>query len=133
MDALRIDATRNSPEVIMDPEANIFLIKGISHPENVRKFYAPVMEWLENYLNEIKGKTEQSIELHLSYQYVDSTSYKYLVELIRILKDFLDAGISVKVMWCYEEDDDDMKYSGIELFELSDIKIPYKVVRIPSE
>lgn len=133
MDSLKIDATRNSPEVILNPKDNIFRIKGISHPENVRKFYAPVVEWLLSYLKEIEGKTDQSIEFHLNYNYVDSSSYKYLIELMKIFRAYLDAGVAIEIVWFYEEDDEDMKYTGIELFELSEFKLPYKVVRIPNK
>ena len=51
MDALRIDATEFTPEVIMDPSTNSFEITGESRPENAGKFYQEILDWLDTYYN----------------------------------------------------------------------------------
>lgn len=126
MDILRIEPSKDTPLVILDPNTNVFDISGKCHPENIREFMAPVFNWLDNYLNEIKGTDNLKIEFNLNYIYVNSSSFKYLIVLIKKLKEFIENGINVEFVWHYEEDDDDMKESGAELFEMSDINIPYR-------
>ena len=50
MDILHIEAKRDTPEIILNPETNIFTIQGTSHPENIREVYVPVFAWLDEYL-----------------------------------------------------------------------------------
>jgi len=49
MEKLIIEATVNSPRIVLDPEEKKFEFSGESRPENVRNFYLPVLEWLEKY------------------------------------------------------------------------------------
>ena len=47
MEKLYISPTRNTPEIHFSPLENIFLIRGISSPEDVRAMYYPVIEWVK--------------------------------------------------------------------------------------
>ncbi|MCB0395617.1 MAG: SiaC family regulatory phosphoprotein [Flavobacteriales bacterium] len=49
MEALRIPATESSPAITLDPEKGTYEIIGESRPEDVRKFYEPILEWLDKY------------------------------------------------------------------------------------
>ena len=42
------------------------------------------------------------------------------------MKEFHESGIGIEFVWHYEDDDDDMRESGEELFEFSNIDLPYK-------
>ena len=53
MQKLFIHRTSTTPEVDFSPEDNIFLISGISSPEDVRAMYYPVIEWVVAFVNEI--------------------------------------------------------------------------------
>ena len=44
MEKLIIEATGNSPRIVLDPESRNFEFSGESRPENVRKFYLPILE-----------------------------------------------------------------------------------------
>jgi len=133
MKQLKIEATRDTPEVFLDPANNDFIIKGISHPENIKKFFDPIFYWFDNYYEEVKDKKDTQLTLTLCYQYLNSASFKYLVELMKKLLDFHHKGLKVEIIWQYEDDDEDMKETGIELFELSDIDLPRKFVPITDE
>jgi hypothetical protein len=126
MNPLRIDPTKDSPKVLLDPISNKFEISGKSHPENVREFFRPILEWLDQYFIEIKEKENIQIEFNLNYSYMNSASYKYIIVLLKKMKEFYNQGIKIEFVWHYEEDDDDMKESGIELFELSGVGIPFR-------
>ncbi|HBF87341.1 MAG TPA: nuclear pore complex subunit [Bacteroidales bacterium] len=126
MDILKIESTKDTPTVILNPITNVFEISGKSHPENIREFFKPIFEWLDNYYTEVKGKKDTKIEFNLNYIYVNSSSFKYLIVLIKKLKEFYESGVYVEFVWHYEQDDDDMKESGFELFEMSEINIPFR-------
>ena len=128
MKPLKLVATKDSPDVHFNPETNIFEIQGVCYPENIQKFFSPIFEWIDEYFLEVKGSESINIKLNLKYQYLNSSSLKYLVELMRKLKLFTENGILIEIIWHYEENDYDMKDLGKELFEMSIIKFPYKLV-----
>ena len=41
-----------SPEIHFSPEENIFLLRGISSPEDVRATYYPVIEWINTFTDD---------------------------------------------------------------------------------
>ena len=47
-----LGGNNSTPEILFDGEANIFEIKGMSRPENATKFYAPILEWMDEYLKD---------------------------------------------------------------------------------
>ena len=49
MEELRISPTKNTPEIILNPEG-IIRIKGRSIHENVTDFFEPVEEWVSEYI-----------------------------------------------------------------------------------
>ncbi|UCG26855.1 MAG: SiaC family regulatory phosphoprotein, partial [Bacteroidales bacterium] len=49
MKKIIIDATTNSPKVVLDPEKNTFEISGESRPKDVPAFYKPILEWLDDF------------------------------------------------------------------------------------
>ncbi|MHC1704634.1 MAG: DUF1987 domain-containing protein [Tenuifilaceae bacterium] len=129
MEKLIISETKDTPEVLFDPNSNIFSISGVCHPENVTKFYEPITEWLENYKKEIKKKPSSSpIHLSIFFKYINSASYKYLLTFLQTIEGFIALGLPVSVIWYYEPEDVDMREAGVELFEFSGVKIPYTCV-----
>lgn len=132
MRKLHIRPYKDSPEIIFDPDANLFSIKGICHPENVTKFFQPVMEWLDEYKQFLdKSKTTKDIKLVIFFRYFNSATYKYLITLLQKFHEFTDIGCTLFVDWHYETDDEEMKESGEELFEYSGLIIPYKCIESP--
>ncbi len=124
MKALYIDEGKNTPKVILDPANDEFKFEGKCHPENIRIFFQPIMKWLDEYFDKIKN-TDKSLKISFNFEYLNSASYKYLVELIRKLSKFHVNGNAVDITWLYDEEDEDMKESGAELIEMSDIKLPF--------
>lgn len=47
-------ATDLTPEIILSPAENRFIIAGKSSPEDVRGLYYPVIEWMQEFVAEIK-------------------------------------------------------------------------------
>ena len=131
MNALRIEAKRDTPEIILDPETNVFSIKGTSHPENIREVYVPVFAWLDEYLEEIKGDPGKKILFEFYYKYINSASLRYLFDLLRKMVEFQDNGTEVEIIWSYADDDEDMKEAGEELSLLKGIHLSFTYVSVP--
>jgi hypothetical protein len=126
MTKLYISATKDSPEISFDPKTGLFCISGVSHPENVTKFFQPVIEWLDNFHAEVvRTRVSTPIKLVLFFRYINSASYKYLISFLQRIQELTNDGVPVSVEWQYEPEDVDMKEAGTELFEYSGIKLPY--------
>ena len=128
MKSLRIDAGKDTPIIDFNVETNVFNIKGKCHPENITIFFDPIMQWLDDYFNVIDRENTQKLQINLQYDYINSSSFKYQTELLRKIYQYYSSGVQVEIVWHYEKDDDDMRDSGIELFEMFELKMPHKFV-----
>ena len=54
MEELRISPTKNTPEIILNPEG-IIRIRGRSIHEDVTEFFSPVEDWVSGYINTAAG------------------------------------------------------------------------------
>lgn len=102
--ALHLDATKETPEVMLDAAGNKFEITGRSFPLNAKGFYAPILEWLEMYATSPNLKTELIFRL----EYFNTPSSKSISDILKKMKEIKDAGNDVTVYWYYEEDDIDI-------------------------
>lgn len=126
MEKLNLAPTLNTPGIILDPVENKFELKGESRPENVRSFYLPILDWLEKFANEVSGTDPDSpLEFSFNFEYFNSTSAKYILDIFKILNSINSKGKAVKVSWHYEEDDEDMYEVGMEMSRMSGIAFEY--------
>jgi hypothetical protein len=130
MDSLIIRKTEDAPEVILDTTTNHFIISGESRPENTGKFYAPVINWIVNYENILywhknEGTPNFKLAFTFKFDYFNSTSSKYILDIILILKDFVEKGYNVTIQWHYDKRDDDMLDAGKEFSDLSGLKFEF--------
>jgi hypothetical protein len=130
MDSLIIAGTDDSPSVILDTTTNHFVISGESRPENTSKFYAPVIDWLlkfENILYWHKNESEKNIKLAFTFKFdnFNSTSAKYIMDIVLILKGFVEKGYDVKIQWHYDKRDEDMLDAGKEFSDMVDLKFDF--------
>ncbi len=126
MEKLTLAPTLNTPGVDFDPVGNRFELKGESRPENVRNFYLPILDWLEKFAAEISGKDgNTSLDFSFNFEYFNSTSAKYILDIFKILNSINGNGNTVKVTWHYEEDDEDMYEVGMEMSRMAGIAFEY--------
>lgn len=133
MEALLIEGTTTNPEVNFRPDEYILEIGGYSRPENVHNFYTPLIAWLKDYKTRLKQelKTTQNIEpvtFNFKYIYFNSSSAKFMSDIILLLSDMQKSNIQLKVYWYFDEDDDELKEAGEELSEMA--SIPFHFVEI---
>ncbi len=131
MEKLIIEPTANSPRIVLNPESKNFEFSGESRPENVRKFYLPILEWLEAYTTEqdkSKGNERTSDLLcQFNFEYFNSTSAKYILDIFKSLNAISSLGIDLEIKWLYEEDDEDMLEVGQEMSRMS--KLPFEYIK----
>lgn len=128
MKPLKIEAAIDTPEVYFDTATNIFTISGISHPENAKEFYEIILDWLDEFYIDIKDSEKTKIIVDLNFKYINSSSYKYLREVMKKIANFQKNGITVEVIWNYHEDDEDLLNEGIVLFELPEVNLSYRCI-----
>jgi hypothetical protein len=117
MEAMKILGTDDTPGVILDVDNNHFEISGRSLPEDVSSFYNPVLNWLDEYAESPKTKTEFVFKL----TYFNTASSKVLLDVLMKLEDIHNAGNEVLVKWYAPEDDEDMQEAGEEYADIVDV------------
>ena len=130
MDSLIIEKTDDSPSVTLDTTTNNFIISGESRPENTGKFYAPIIEWINKYENILyfnKNESSKKSKLVFTFKldYFNSTSSKYILDIIMILKNFVAKGYDVTIQWHYDKRDDDMLDAGNEFSDTVGLKFDF--------
>jgi hypothetical protein len=131
MQGLIIEQGTRTPEIKFSPDENVFHIRGISSPEDVRKLYYPVLEWINKFREEIlksKFKTfndENPLRLQFDLEYFNSSSAKFFFDIMIEFKKLIPAGVPVIVEWYYEEEDPEMKEAGIDFSQLVEIEFTF--------
>ncbi|MDB4835164.1 DUF1987 domain-containing protein [Cyclobacteriaceae bacterium] len=117
MEALKIERTSHHPEVNFDADKGVLELNGRSLPEQVLTLYQPVLKWIEDYTSSTRANTIFKINL----DYINSSSSKYLLEILKRLNDFYHKGNPVTVQWYFDSYDEDSEESGEEYKELLDL------------
>ena len=122
-------ATDLTPEIILSPAENRFIIAGKSAPEDVSGLYYPVIEWLQEFVAEIKrghNYTDANpLRLKLALEYFNSSSAKFLFDIFGHLKEMSNEGIPVDIEWHYDEEDTDLREAGEDLALLAELQFRY--------
>lgn len=104
---LIIDPTRKTPEVKFMGNGELFLT-GISLPQNVIDFFLPIFNWL----NELKSSSPKKITFTIDLVYLDTSSTKAILTMLKLLKEMVGAQGDLSVIWKYENGDADMLDQG---------------------
>lgn len=123
MERFYLSPTDETPEVILDPSVPEFKIQGNSYPENSTKIYTPILEWLEEY---VEVSSTNKIVFDFNFDYFNTSSAKYILEVLRIIARLQDNGKDVLIRWHYFEDDTDMMESGEDY--IATVDLPFEMV-----
>ena len=129
MQVLFLKQTDFTPLVNFDFLEGKFEIKGESRHENTGKFYAQLTEWLLNLKQEVVANpTEKELVFDFKFDYFNSTSAKYILDLLAILQEINDPLNKVKIIvrWHYDKLDEDMRDSGEEFSQL--VSLPFEFI-----
>jgi len=114
MDNLYIEQTKSSPEIDFNAKTNVLKIQGESYPENTIRFYVPIINWLEQYSQNIKN---QSVEVNIELIYFNSSSSQILLNIFDLLEKCQQNENQVTVNWIYDEENDSALESGEDFQE----------------
>ena len=123
MKAQRIAPTKNSPEIILSPDGAI-KIRGRSIQENVAEFFAPVEEWVVDYIEMPAEVT--CVDMNL--EYFNSASAKVFIHLLEMLKHVTLKDGKYIFNWYYEDGDEDILERG-EYFS-SILEVPFTFIKL---
>lgn len=119
MEKIILEGTEDTPKIILDAQNKIFEISGRSLPEDCAQFYKPIVSWLEAYT----GTGEMNFIIKLDY--FNTASSKLILDILTRLERIKDKGLDVKVLWYFQEDDEDMQEAGEEFSEL--VEVPFEI------
>ncbi len=108
MENIHIEPTKKSLEVECSP--GYFKLSGNSILSDPRKFFKPIVEWVEQYIQDPQEKTTVDLKL----EYVDTASVQSVFDIMRMFKPLQENEKEVEVNFYFEFDDP-------ELLELGEI------------
>lgn len=130
MNDFLIKATASTPEIYFSPSENRFHIKGISSPEDVRELYYPVIDWMKSFMVSVNKENPYTIDdplvLKIDLDYFNSSSAKFLYDILMLLRELRDNDIPVEVIWYYDSGDIDNKEAGEDISLLCEIPFTYR-------
>ncbi len=122
MDKLILTGTQDTPNVILDKDENKFQFSGKSLPEDVKEFYSPIIQWIEEYAKTPNAQT--TIEFKM--EYFNTASSKIILDILTRLETMVKNGTNVEVHWYYQTDDEDMQEAGEAYADI--IEVPIKLI-----
>jgi hypothetical protein len=95
---------------------------GRSIPEDPMKLFAPILEWIEEYIKNPSASTT----INLKFEYINTSSSKHLLNILEILdKGYDKKENNMNINWSYEIGDDDMYELGKFIESMIDIPMNY--------
>ncbi|NPA11375.1 MAG: DUF1987 domain-containing protein [Epsilonproteobacteria bacterium] len=112
MEKMHIEATKYTPEIILDPDKGLIKMVGKSYPENTFEFYAPVIEWIKKYFENPKDTTTVEMEII----YFNSSTSKLFFDLFDLLDEYKDKS-NIIVKWIYDPENENAEEAGEDFKE----------------
>jgi len=122
MNPIIISATEDTPGIRLDETQDIFEISGRSLPEDVVKFYKPILDWLDEYAQSPNENTVFDFKL----SYFNTASSKIILDILMKLETMHDDGKNISIKWHYPSEDEDMMEAGEEYAEI--VSVPIEMV-----
>ena len=95
MRALYIEETGSTPKIELDKSSGTFRIVGKSFPEDVKSFYIPVIDWIQQYVQDPNSETLFEVSL----EYFNTASSKMLLVILSQLKEIQKREQKITVLW----------------------------------
>jgi hypothetical protein len=124
MQETRIPATKNSPEIIMNPDGMI-KIRGRSIHENAAEFFSPVNEWINEYIENPADVTCVDMTL----EYFNSASAKVFIQLLQKVTYVQLKHKKYIFNWYYEEGDEDILERGEYFASILDVPFNFIILK----
>jgi len=120
--------TKTTPEIRINSLEHCFSIEGISRPENVRTFYGETLTALQQALTEHADAAAPFL-LSFKMDYFNSSSAKFIADIMMVAKEAGENGVSCKIRWYYNQEDEDMLEVGEDFSEMAGIEFQYIMIQ----
>jgi SiaC family regulatory phosphoprotein len=98
MNDINISSTQSTPSIQTNWTDGWLEMSGDSYPENSYEVFAPVLVWLEAFLEQ-----KRPLSLKLRLLYLNTSSVKIMMEIFDALQAAFDDSQIVEVEWLYEK------------------------------
>ncbi|MDI3527981.1 MAG: hypothetical protein PWR03_2165 [Tenuifilum sp.] len=115
MKALKLQETSDTPEVTLDKERGRFEFYGTIMPENPKDFFAPILNWFNEYALDPNPETSVIFKL----DYFNTAASKKIIDILMTLKTIHESNNKVEICWYYKPADEDMLESGETFQEIT--------------
>lgn len=120
MENIFLRSTPTTPEVSFKTDG-VLSIFGISIPENAPRFYEPLSDWLKKF----EPAAALPVLLKLDIDYVNTASYRTLIELIQLVIQKKQHGNPVTIEWYYVSADEDLLELGENFQQSLNFKLTF--------
>ena len=116
-----VEEEHDKPFVSFDAGNGKCEISGESFPEQTTDFYGHLMEWLEQYIREVKGP----IDFIFGLSYFNTSSSKRILHIMILLQEYREKGGEVSAQWNYDPEDLDLEedIEDLKLISKLDLKM----------
>jgi hypothetical protein len=112
---IKIDRKKETPGVLFQIETGEIEIKGRSFPAEGETFYRPLIDAVDEI-------TSDKITVRLEFEYANTSTTR---EIVKLLKKIKETGKKAKVIFTFEEGDNDMEEFGEDLEQVSGLTFIY--------
>jgi len=109
----------DKPYVNFDAASGKCELSGESFPEKTEEFYGNLMNWLEQYMEEVKGP----IDFIFQVSYFNTSSSKRLLHMMILLHEYVEKGGKVTAQWNYDPEDLDLEEDIEDLKVISNLDL----------
>ena len=116
----QIEGNTSRPTVLFNASTGQFRMTGRSILENSIRFYEPLIKWIDDYIKNPAEKTE----FHMELEYFNTSTSKYLLQILQQFEFMFERGNDVTVVWYYT--DEDMQELGNDYQQIVHIPFEFK-------
>ena len=120
MKEVRIQPTKNSPEIVLNPDG-LIKIRGRSIHENAAEFYEPIELWVSEYVESPDDLTRVEVSL----EYFNSASARMFITIFQKITLVTLKNKKYVFNWYYEDGDEDILERGEYFASILDIPINF--------
>jgi hypothetical protein len=123
---LRIKRTPKTPFVYLNRREGIVIFAGVATPEDDTGFYRPIVDFIRS-----QPWDASKIAVFFRVEYVNTSSSKCLLDLLKTLNQLFLSGKSMNILWFQEADDPDDYLDGEDWLWV--VKTPFDIIELHSD
>ncbi len=104
-------SNRSLPDIHFNATSGNLSISGRCVTENALTLFTPLITWLDEFV----ANRPSSVTLDINLEYLNSASVMWMAKIVRNVDALRAQGSSVSITWHYEEDDEDMMDTGLNI------------------